>query len=44
MHNKRKSVATERIIRILKTNMFKYMTVILKKNVYFDQSVDMVNK
>ena len=31
VHNKRKSAATERIIRILTTNMFKYMTVILKK-------------
>ena len=27
-HNERKSVVTERIIRILKTKMFKYMTSI----------------
>ena len=27
-HNERKSVVTERIIRILKTEMFKYMTSI----------------
>ena len=33
-HNKRKSVVTERIIRILKTKMFKYMTSILKKCVF----------
>ena len=33
IHNERKSVAAERFIRILKTKIYKYMTLV-SKNVY----------
>ena len=43
IHNGRKSVVTERFIRILKNKMYKYMTVI-SKNVYIDKLDDIVNE
>ena len=43
IHNERKSVVSERVIRTLKNKIFKYMTSILK-NVYFHKLEDIVNK
>ena len=40
-NNERKSVTSERFIRILKNKMYKYMTSILKK-VYIDKLEDIV--
>ena len=42
-HIERKSVASERSIRTLKSKIYKYMTSI-SKNVYIDKLVDIVNK
>ena len=42
-YNERKSVAAERLIRTLKTKIYKYMTEI-SKNVYVDKLDDIVNK
>ena len=46
-HNKGKSGVIERFIRILKNEIYKYMTSIyqkLKKNVYIDKLDDLINK
>ena len=43
IHNKGKSVVAERLIRTLKTRVYKYMTSILK-NVYIKKLDDIVNK
>ena len=42
-HHEGKSVVAERFIRILKSNIFKYMASVLK-NVYIDKLDDLVNK
>ena len=42
-HNEEKSVVAERIVRTLKTKIYKYMTSI-SKNVYIDKLDDIVNK
>ena len=42
-HNEGKSVVPERFIRTLKNKIYEYMTSIAK-NVYIDQSDDIVNK
>ena len=42
-YNEEKSVIAERFVRILKNNIFKYLTAI-SKNVYFDVLDDSVNK
>ena len=42
-HHEGKSVVAERFIRILKNNIYKYMTSVLK-NVYIDKLDDIVNK
>ena len=42
-HNKGKSVAKKRLIRILKNRIYKYMTSISKK-LYIDKLDDIVNK
>ena len=34
-HNKRKSVANERFIRTLQNNIYKYMTPVSKKYIYW---------
>ena len=44
MHNKVKSVVSERFIKTLKNDFYKYMTLIIWKNVYIDKLDDMVNK
>ena len=43
IHNERKSVVTERLIRTLKNRIYKYMTSI-SKNVYIEKLDDIVNK
>ena len=43
MHNGGKSVVAERLIRTLKTKIYKYMTSV-SKNVYIDKSDDIVNE
>ena len=43
IHKKGKSVAAEKFIRILKTDIYKYMTSI-SKNVYIDKLDDIVNE
>ena len=43
IHNEGKSVVAERFIRILKTEIYKYMTAI-SKNVYIDKLDDVVNE
>ena len=43
-HNERKSVITERFIRILVNKIYKYMTSASKKNVYIDKLDDIVKK
>ena len=43
IHNKGKSVVAERLIRTLKTRVYKYMTSILK-NVYIKKLDDIVNE
>ena len=43
-HNERKSVITERFIRILVNKIYKYMTSASKKNVYIDKLDDIVRK
>ena len=43
MHNEGKSVVTERFIRTLKNEIYKYMTSI-SKNVYIDKLDDIANK
>ena len=42
-HNEGKSVAAQRLIRILKNKTYKYMTLI-PKNVCIDRLDDIVNK
>ena len=42
-HNEGKHVVTERFIRTLKNNIYKYMTSILK-TVYIDKLDDIVNR
>ena len=41
-HNERKSAVAERFIRILKDEIYKYMTSV-SKNVYINKSDDIVN-
>ena len=41
-HNERKSAVVERFIRILKGEIYKYMTSV-SKNVYINKSDDIVN-
>ena len=43
MHNEGKSVLAERLIRILKNKIYKYMTSI-SKSVYIDKLDDIVNE
>ena len=43
MHNGGKSVVAERLIRTLKTKIYKYMTSV-SKNVYIDKLDDIVNE
>ena len=43
IHNERKSVVAERLIRTLKTKIYKYMTSV-SKNVYIDRLHDIVNE
>ena len=43
IHNEGKSVVVERFIRILKTKIYKYMTLVLK-NVYIDKLDDIVDE
>ena len=43
IHNEGKSVVAERFIRILKNEIYKYMTTI-SKNVYIDKLDDIVNE
>ena len=43
MHNERKSVIVERLIRILKHNIYKYITS-LSEDVYIEKLEDIVNK
>ena len=43
IHNERKSVLAERMIRTLKTKIYKYMTS-LSKNVYIDELDDIVGE
>ena len=43
MHNEGKSVVAERLIRTLKTKIYKYMTSV-SKNVYIDKLDDIVNE
>ena len=43
-HNEAKSVVSERFIKTLKNDFYKYMTLIIWKNVYIDKLDDMVNK
>ena len=43
IHNERKSIAAERVIRKLKYKIYKYMTSV-SKNVYIDQLDDMVGE
>ena len=43
IHNERKSVVAEKFIRILKINIYKYMTS-ASKNVYIDKLDDIVNE
>ena len=42
-HNEGKFVVAERLIRVLKSKIYKHMTSI-SKNVYLDKLDDMVNK
>ena len=42
-HNERKYVVSERLIKTLKSKLFKHMTAV-SKNVYFDALDDIVNK
>ena len=42
-HNEGKSVVAERLIRTLKTKIYKYMTSI-SKNVYIDKLSDILNE
>ena len=43
IHNEGKSVVSERFIRTLKTNIYKYMTLV-SKNVYIDQLDNIVDE
>ena len=43
IHNERKSIAAERVIRKLKYKIYKYMTSV-SKNVYIDQLDDLVGE
>ena len=43
IHNEGKSVVAEKFIRILKINIYKYMTS-ASKNVYIDKLDDIVNE
>ena len=43
IHNEGKSVVAERLIRTLKSNIYKYMTSV-SKNVYIDELDDLVNE
>ena len=43
IHNEGKSVVTERFIRTLKTNIYKYMTSV-SKNVYVNKLDDIVGE
>ena len=43
IHNEEKSVVAERFIRILKNNIYKYITA-LSKNVYINKLDDIVNE
>ena len=43
IHNERKSIAAERVIRKLKYKIYKYMTSV-SKNVYIDQLDDIVGE
>ena len=43
MHNERKSVIVERLIRTLKHNIYKYITS-LSEDVYIEKLEDIVNK
>ena len=43
IHNKKKSVVTERFIRSLKTKIYNYMTSI-SKNVHIDKLDDTINE
>ena len=43
MHNEGKSAVAERLFRILKNKVYKYMTSI-SKNVYIDKLDDIVSK
>ena len=43
MHSEEKSVVAERLIRTLKTKIYKYITSI-SKNVYIDKLNDIVNE
>ena len=43
IHNERKFVVAERLIRTLKTKIYKYMTSV-SKNVYIDKLDDIVNE
>ena len=43
-YSERKSVVAEKFIRALKNKIFKHMTAISRKNVYFDVLDDTVNK
>ena len=42
-HEKRKSVVTERFMRILRDRIYKYMTLVSKSK-YIDEVDDIVNK
>ena len=42
-HNKGKSIVAERFVRILKNQIYKYLTSV-SKNVYVDKLDDIVNK
>ena len=43
MHNEVKSVVAERFVRILRNEIYKYMTSV-SKNMYIDKSDDILNK
>ena len=43
IHNEGKSVVAERVIRTLKTKIYKYMTAI-SKNMYMNKLYDIVNE
>ena len=43
-HNEKKSVVAERFIRTLKNKIYKHMTAVSKKPVYFDVLDDIIDK